>query len=274
MSFPFQKNQSDRIRGYIEDIENPPFEQFRYSVPSVSQTPYQVFKQKSAVQNQCSSQCVDLHEQFDTQSKQELKLQEQQKKRLKEKSKELLEHEFKKLTADEKALYLINRAATNLERTLNLSGGLFRNINQDLDDAEEIIIASDLKSLSEQEKSDTRWNIKPSTKEALHSTRADENVHNWAYLTDMSKLVEDMMEREEVYREVIDSFREAQPFDYSVREQLVSHPVLNNLQFASPHASRGLYRSRNYSPELYKTPLTSQPTYSTYSTRSIHPTYF
>jgi hypothetical protein len=236
------------IDQHLQDINNPPeLDDESYQPVHIIETPYAHFEERNDVKKQCSTGCVTLYKDFRKQRDDEKKLQQDEKKRRKEKKNETLNKKFRQLNAEAKVSTLVDKARLNLERGVNIYGGFLRTVNRDLDNAYDIIRESD--NLTQPDGS--RWFISDQTREDLFRLRAEEHVHNWAYINNLSRLTHDLIARENHYREVLDRHGIPQPFDTSLIDRVRNHSVLNNLTYQSTMQTKGRYQSRHHKDDIY-----------------------
>lgn len=176
------------------------------SLPSL--TPYNDFSKRKVVQEQCPTSCIKLHSGYHEQLERETAARKQHR-TLTNNERKLLELEkIRTSDAARKVDALVERAKDNMERSMNMSSGMMRNVYRDLDAARAVIDTVDGIPVPDGAKDALQsymtnlpltGKVDKSSRDYLEAAIHDTNVHNWSMMAPLSRLIHEMARREEQY---------------------------------------------------------------------------
>lgn len=205
-------------------------------MPRLQRATHNDFIQKREVQQQCSTGCLDLQEEFTQQQARENSLIDRARRQKREHQRAIEEARIANMDDNARVMAYVSRGLGKLERSLNLSGGYTRTVYDDLDDAIDIVDR------------DGGAQVTPGARDALERAVAEVDLHNWAcWMHDVGPIAREALLRELTYRKVLDDAGIRQPYDAALVHGGLSSGVVACLMRPTAMGDRGVARSRHAS---------------------------
>lgn len=223
--------------------------------PQIVPTSEADFEQRPEVRAQCSDSCNAIQGQFRKQLEREHSIRHDAERLVRTQRRDAEEAALRSLPPEARALALATRGTASIQRTINMHSGMLRRAHSDIDEAANIVANIEAGSSGIR----FRKNDMPqsSARKAIDVARHVDYLHNWAYVYDMARVAQDALDREQVYRLLLQRSNLPLPYPRPLIEDIASEPVLSLLDYTSNPKSRSAYRSLAHPTErlAHTTPL-------------------